>query len=128
MVHQSLKYARGTVWWCEDPEIPRTTGVQSGRRPVVIVSSDQRGGNASVEVIKLTLTDKSETCTSINVPVISGDRTSYALCNQHFTVSTKSLGDYMYTVCKETMRQIDRALLVAQGMEDLAKYRDPIEE
>lgn len=124
----AIKYARGTVWWCEDNEFLRTPGVQSGRRPVVIVSSDQRGSCSSVEVVKMTLTDKSDVCTSINIPVNQGDRTSYVLCNQHFTVNTQFLGDYMYTLSDEAMKRIDLGLLRAQGMEDLAKIKETIDK
>lgn len=124
---QSVKYSRGTVWWCEDYINLQIPGVQSGRRPVLIVSSNNRGSSQSVEVIKLTLTDKSETCTSINIPITYGDTTSYALCNQHFTVNTKFLNEYMYTVSQETMKKVESGLLIAQGMDDLAEIKEIVE-
>lgn len=125
---QSVKYSRGTVWWCEDYLNLQIPGVQSGRRPVLIISSNSRGSSQSVEVIKLTLTDKSETCTSINIPITYGDTTSYALCNQHFTINTKFLNEYMYTVSDETMKKIESGLLIAQGMDDLAEIKKIIDE
>lgn len=124
----SAKYSRGTVWWCDDYLNLQIPGVQSGRRPVLIVSSNSRGSSQSVEVLKLTLTDKSETCTSINIPITYGDTTSYALCNQHFTINTKFLSEYMYTVSESTMKKIESGLLIAQGMSDLAEIKEIVDE
>lgn len=123
-MEDATKYARGTVWWCEDPLGKQVEGVQSGRRPALIVSTNNRGNSPVVEVVKLTLTNKSCTCPGINVPLTYYDSTSYVLCNQHYTVHVSTLTEYMYSVSSEVMNQVDIALLRAQGMEDLIKFKE----
>lgn len=124
---EAIRFARGTVWWCEDPlgqNLPGVPGVQAGRRPALVVSSNESYNSPSVEVVKLTLTDKSHTCPTINIPSTYGSTTSYILCNQHFTVNTSQLVEYMYTLSEETMNKVDSALLTAQGFHYLIKVKD----
>lgn len=123
-MRDATKFARGTVWWCEDPLGRQIEGVQSGKRPALIISTNDRGNSPVVEVVKLTLSDKSNICPGINVPLTYHDSTSYILCNQHYTVHISTLIEYMYTVSSEVMSQVDIALLRAQGMEDLIKFKE----
>ena len=113
---------RGTVWWSEDCyEFTDVQGISSKVRPVMIISNNERGRSPIVEVLKLTTTDKSETCSSINIPVINGSRKMYIMCNQHYTVSINSLTQYIFTVDLDTMNKVEKGVLLSMGM---IKYYD----
>lgn len=113
-------YPRGSIWWCSDYLSNYCQeGVQGGCRPVLIISSNHRGKSPSVEVVKLTTSDKSHTCRDINIPVMVNGVLNYVMCNQHFTVNISSLTKYICTLDSKTMSRVENGLLESQGMSHL---------
>lgn len=116
-MNKAYKYARGTVWWIRDSYCQESwPGVQSGQRPVVILSANERGTSTVVEVCTLTTTDKRHVCPAINIPVNIEGRVSYIQCNQHKTLPLSAFSDYYATLTAETMTAVEIGLLTAQGM------------
>lgn len=116
-IHSINRFPRGSIWWLRYAK--KVNGsVQQKRRPVLVISNDYRGRSTIVEVLSLTRTDKSDTCTDINVPIrnIHGD-VNYILCNQHQTVDENDLVDFMGIAPKSVMNKVDIALTIAQGID-----------
>jgi len=113
-MEKALKYARGTIWSIDNFLNQVEQGVQSGRRPCVIISNDM--GNASNDsVIVAMITSKLKTNVMVNVPFVNvrGEE-NVVLCNQIHTVSKKWLKDPMLGILNsETMKKIDKALALS---------------
>lgn len=126
---ESTRYARGTVWWCKPESVTCTKpGIIEKGRPVLIISNDARGSSKIVEVVKLTSQDKHNTCPGINIPIeLSNGHVNYIMCNQHYTVSTDDLFNYLYTVSENVMLKVEQGLLRCQGMEHLIDLKDNYE-
>lgn len=125
MSYDAIKYARGTVWWCEDVSHTTVPGVQSGTRPCLIISNNDRGSSSVVEVLKITSnTDRSSVCSDINVSYDLNGYSNVIMCNQHSVVPVSSLRTYMCTLSDKTMAKVERAMLIAQGMRSLADLND----
>lgn len=117
MMNKAIKYARGSIWWIKDTYCKESwPGIQSGKRPVIIISNNERGASTVVEVCTLTCTNKSKCCPSINIPINIEGRVSYIQCNQHKTLSLSCFDSYYATVTAEAMQEIEFGLLRAQGM------------
>lgn len=129
MNNSVIKYSRGSIWWCKkDIRYTNKSGILDKSRPCLIISNNQRGTSSIVEILKITSQDKSNVCSSINIPIMLNNRTNYILCNQHDTVSTDDLFNYEGQVSSEVMKQVEYGILRCQGMEDLislqSKYCD----
>ena len=136
-VGYSTKYARGTVWMCEedniiDGDIVRKgfrTHVQKKTRPVLILSSNF--GNSHSPVINVVpMTSQSKPC-SVNVEVFTEDKTvNYILCNQIKTVDATSLSHYMFSVDEAVMREVEKTIQTVLGIAQprIAKSIEDLEE
>lgn len=136
-VGYSTKYARGTVWMCEeddviDGEIIRKgfrTHVQKKTRPVLILSSNF-GNSHSPVVNVLPITSQSKPC-SVNVEVLNEDHeVNYILCNQIKTVDASSLTYYMSTVDESVIREVEKTTQMVLGISQpkIAKSIEDIKE
>lgn len=94
---------------------------QSIGRPCLIVSS-QKGIDSSpvVQVVFLSTQFKMG---SVNVPLYSMSRKSYAVCNQLNTLDKSRFDTLMGKVTDEEMIEVDKALKVVLGLTD--KTREP---
>lgn len=136
-VGYSTKYARGTVWMCEedniiDGDIVRKgfrTHVQKKTRPVLVLSSNF--GNSHSPVINVVpMTSQSKPC-SVNVEVFTEDKTvNHILCNQIKTVDATSLSHYMFSVDEAVMREVEKTIQTVLGIAQprIAKSIEDLEE
>lgn len=131
------KYARGTVWMCEEDNLIEggairkgfRTHVQKKTRPVLIVSSNF-GNSHSPVVNVLPITSQSKSC-SVNVEVFTEDKSvNYILCNQIKTVDAARLSYYMFSVDESVMLEVEKTIQtvlgiaqprIAKSIEDLEK-------
>lgn len=120
-VGKVYKYARGSVWWVKRECVEENGSVQSGLRPVVIVSNNERGRSDVVEVLTVTSQEKSEKYPKLNIPFTLEGRSSYVQCNQHFTVSIDKLHNYSGQLSDDVMHKVDRSLVYCQGLDHLCK-------
>lgn len=136
-VGYSTKYARGTVWMCEendviDGDIIRKgfrSHVQKKTRPVLILSSNF-GNSHSPVVNVLPMTSQSKPC-SVNVEVFTEEQTvNYILCNQIKTVDATNLSHYMFSVDDAVMREVEKTTQMVLGIAQpkIAKSIEDLEE
>lgn len=120
----ALKYVRGGCFYANLTGYTKSA-VQSGYRPVVLVSS-ARGLMSSdlVQVVPLTTKHKA---LSINpaLPAYFLSQTSYALCNQIQVIPKSALGKEIGRFNADTMKAVDSALCIALGIieEDVLSLR-----
>lgn len=117
-----IKYARGTIWMCEDDGIDEDlmrrgfrSHVQKKTRPVLIISNNYGNAHSPVlNVIPLTSQDKRS---SVAVALVSEDGSlSCILCNQIKTVDANKLISYMGTVDEETMAEVEKITQYTLGI------------
>ena len=90
-------------------------------RPAVIVSpSPDRTSCETVNVVYLTT--RPQAPSPVHVRICSSDYPSTALCEQVNAVHIDRLGNFYAAVTGEEMRAIDRALLVALGLDPEAVH------
>lgn len=115
----STQYARGEIFYCDMPQIRgcKSHSVEKGCRPVVIVSS-LIGSLTNNIVMVCPLTTK-EKKLLVNVPIgwSKDTRASYVLCNQIMTVPKNILGEPVGKLTQEELQNIDKALLIALGIQ-----------
>lgn len=112
------KYARGMVYWCNLPKYAYNTNVQSGRRPVIIISNNV-GNIFSKNVIIVPCTTnidkKPEQPTHIKVKLAEY---SIVLCENILTISKELLNEFMGILDNSVMDEIDKRIKVALGLSD----------
>lgn len=133
----STKYARGTVWMCEEDSIIDgetirkgfRTHVQKKTRPVLVLSSNF--GNSHSPVLNvLPMTSQSKPC-SVNVEVFTEEQTvNYILCNQIKTVDVTNLSYYMFSVDEAVMHEVEKTIQMVLGISQprIAKSIEDLEE
>lgn len=130
----TTRYARGTVWMCEDDYFENEnlrqgfrTHVQKKSRPALILSSDF-GNTHSPVVNVIPITSQSKPC-SVNVQITLEDGSiNYIMCNQIKTVDASSLNHYMYCVSDDVISEVEKTIQtvldisqpkIAKSFEDL---------
>lgn len=114
-----LAYPRGSVWKCNLGNGDIAPGVQSGYRPVVIIS-DNKGNQTNSSVLVAMITSNSDKSKyAINVPFINeqGDET-VILCNQIKTVNKSILKTFMGMLPSNVMFEVEKAIKYAMGMSE----------
>lgn len=122
----SSNIKRGDIFYIAKPkEYLRIGSEQSPGRPAIVVSNNINNNNSTVyEMVYLTTNEKM----SLPTHVFIDDKTtglkepSTALCEQVFSIAEERFGDYICTLNEETMKEIDRALLISL---DLERYTVP---
>lgn len=98
------------LWAAPDPHVGRE---QTGRRPVLIVSSDDALQTIPHVVTTVPLTTREKTW-STRVLVTGGktglDKPTWAICEQVRTISTQRLADPIGAADNATMRRVDQVL------------------
>jgi mRNA interferase MazF len=109
--------SRGEVWYV-DLE-PVRGHEQGGRRPVLVISSDQynRGPSSLVLVIPITSTQRGvlyHVC--ISAPEGGLSKPSDILCDAVRSVSKTRFGKRLGSVSAPTMKQVEERLRLLQGL------------
>lgn len=87
-----IKYPRGSVWMCNLSQVKAIQGVQTGNRPVVIMSSNIGNITSSSVVVVLITSNSERSRHSINVPFINDTgENNVVLGNQVHTVNKEAL-------------------------------------
>lgn len=108
---------RGDIYYIQDRSYTRGSE-QGGDRPGVIVSNDANNKHSPVvEVVFLTCKNKKQLPT--HVPIKSAKYPSTALCENVYSVSVQTLGNYVGHCTDKEMQQINNALQVSLGLETL---------
>lgn len=109
---------KGQILWVDLPKAPGS--VQSGRRPVVVVSND-RANKFSPVLLVAPLTSRPKknlpTHASLTLEEAYGMYAdSTVLCEQLFTVDKTSIVDIVGRVSEEAITKINRALSVSLAL------------
>lgn len=122
------KYIRGMVYYANLPIVAYAPTVQSGRRPVVIVSNDV--GNVfsqNVSIVPCTSNTgkKDSQPTHVTTRIIK-DIETVILCENIMTVDKSCLDSFIGVLDECTMNDISEAIGIALGFTNL-KLRPPTE-
>lgn len=110
------KFLRGQVWWWE-PQNKETNGnLQNSNRPCLIVGNN-KGNKYSPILLIVTCTTEDKKYMPTHVKFEMYGKENTLLCEQIRTINTNELGDYVYTLDEETMKEVDECLKVALGLE-----------
>ena len=107
-----LEYARGSIFYCNLPEIQGYHSVEKGYRPVVIVSS--LAGIISSDIVMVCPLTTKRKKLSCNVDITYGN--SQILCNQIMTVPKRALTVRIGRISEKEMLEMDTAILVSLGI------------
>lgn len=125
----TCKYVRGSVWYAADKDIfsdkaAANTHTQRGSRLVIIVSSNI--GNVTSDMINvIPMSTKVAKKMTINVPVLGYDGIEQiALCNMLMPMPKEYLIEYKYTLSDKVMKEIEKGILIANGMNSYAKTEE----
>lgn len=116
---------RGDIVYCSLEEVGEGSE-QAGRRPAIVVQNDT-GNKYSSTTIVVFLTSKNKTVLPTHVDLVCGrdykllQKSDYskniALCEQVRTISKSRIIHKLGTVTPTTMKKIDKALLISQGID-----------
>lgn len=115
-----LVYPRGSVWKCKLPELEEAeTGVQTGYRPVLILSSDIGNYTNESVVIALITSNKARTKWSINVGFENeSGECNVVLCNQIQTINKNRLVRFVGMLPQSVMTQVEIAVRKAMVIQE----------
>lgn len=103
---------RGTVYYCDLGN--NGEGVQSGTRPVLVVSNDIGNKHSKVALIApITSRRKTQLPTHFE---ISLEKKSTVLCEQVTIIHKSKLFDKIYTLTEEELIELDKALTISLGI------------
>lgn len=115
------KFVRGMVYFANIPNVIYAPKVQSGRRPVIIISNDV--GNVfsqNVTVVPCTSnTDKKDSQPTHVTTRLVNDTESIVLCENIMTIDKSHLDSFVGMLDDYTMGKIDEAITVALGFTKL---------
>lgn len=112
-----MEICRGQVYWWSGYNHSRTH-IQTGTRPVVIVSNDVCN-EVSPVIAVVPLTTHIKLPYPQQVPLIMNGGVSIALADQITTIPVDELGTFICTLKDFQMEQIDRAIKVQLGLIDV---------
>ena len=112
------KYPRGSIFWIND--YSKVTGSeQSNTRPAVIISNDMNNAFSPVlTIVPITSAVKTELPVHVTIPTVVGadTGTNTVLCEQIQRVSIEKIGRYIGVLDPNTMRNIEKAILIQLGI------------
>ncbi|MEV0838504.1 type II toxin-antitoxin system PemK/MazF family toxin [Actinocatenispora sera] len=109
---------RGEIYWFEWN--PSRGSEQRGRRPAVVISPDMRNARMPTLVIAALTTNTTRVGSAISVYLPQGrplDKEGTILAFQVMTASKERLLNYAGCLGSDQLRELDRALKVAFGLE-----------
>ena len=114
-------FYRGEIYYIYPGECETGSEIRSGR-PGIIVSNDTSNRYSPyVEIAYLTTREKKPLLTHVHVE--SSGASATALCEQVYTVDKVRLGSYMGSLTKREMSDVNDAILISLGLEDLTHSR-----
>lgn len=111
-------YCRGSIYFVDLP-IPNTNerhSVETGRRPVLIVSGDVGNLTSSVVNICPLSTKIKELSCNVDVGWTVSGKPSQVLCNQVMTLPKNQLSMCIGVLTTDEMLQVDRAIKLSLGL------------
>lgn len=103
---------RGDVYRCALGD--NGEGIQSGTRPVLVVSNDIGNKHAKILIVApITSKRKTKLPTHFDIKL---ERKSTVLCEQLTIVHKSKLFDKMYSLSSAELEQLDEALMVSLGI------------
>ena len=107
------KFKRGQIWWLQENKI-YDGNVQSGTRPVIIISNDANNRHSNnLTVVPCTSQDKKDLPTHFTFTI---NEESIALAECIRTVNKERIGTYIGTCDDEIMKAIDNIVKIALGL------------
>lgn len=100
-----------------------TTGYEMWpERPAIIISNDVACEKAGfVNIIYLTTQRKNKKPLPTHIPVLSGDKTAIALCEQIYAVDKSRIGFKIGEITEEEMKEIEKAIMFSLGISNTVK-------
>ena len=121
-----MEFYRGDIFYVRRGDTFATGSEMQSGRPGIIVSNDTANAHSPcVEVVYLTSQEKKPMPTHVTVKC---KVLSTALCEGVYTVSKDRLGDFIRSASEDEMEQIDKALLVTLGLENMSDPESEDEE
>ena len=113
--YRKLEFVKGDVFWANLPKYNQSS-VQSGTRPVVIVSSLKGNLSSDVVMIAPLTTRIKNLCVNADIEFKIDDRQSQVLCNQIQTVPKSALFNYAGHMSWQDIEKVDEAILISLGI------------
>lgn len=111
---------RGDIFYIEANSYSTRGSEQWTGRPAVIVSNDHNNKYANtVEVVYLTTQPKKDLPT--HTTIYGTSKRSTTLCEQISTIDKSRIGDFIGRVTGEEMEEINKALLISLGIEQVER-------
>ena len=118
------KYARGMVYWANIPKYDINPNLQSGRRPVIIVSNNVANclSNNITVVPCTTNTEKNPDQPTHYIMALNPREDSLVLCEDIITINKNLLESFMGMLDEHIMKDIDQCLKAALGLIDVPNH------
>lgn len=109
--------AKGEIYYIQsDPNHPSVGNEIWSNRPGIVVSNDTSNKTSGfVEVVYLS-TSKKKKPSPTHIPVISGNKEAFALCEQVHTVDNSRLSTFMNKITDEELEDVESAILFGLGI------------
>ena len=116
------KYARGMVYWATLPRYEQNPNIQSGRRPVIIVSNNVANclSNNVTIVPCTTNTEKRPDQPTHYIMSLNPREDSMVLAEDIITINKNLLENFMGMLDESIMKEIDECIKAALGLIDVA--------
>lgn len=116
------KYVRGMVYWATLPRYEQNPNVQSGRRPVIIVSNNVANclSNNVTVVPCTTNTEKRPDQPTHYIMSLNPREDSMVLAEDIITINKNLLENFMGMLDESIMKEIDECIKAALGLIDVA--------
>lgn len=112
---RKLEFTKGSVYWANLPKY-RQSSVQSGTRPVVVVSSLKGNLNSDVVMIAPLTTKIKPLCINADIDFMVDNRPSQVLCNQIQTVPKSALFNYVGELSIKDIDEVEKCILISLGI------------
>lgn len=118
------KYARGMVYWATLPRYEQNPNIQSGRRPVIIVSNNVANClSNNVTVIPCTTnTEKRPDQPTHYIMSLNPREDSMVLAEDIITINKNLLENFMGMLDENIMKDIDECIKAALGLVDIPNH------
>lgn len=115
------RYVRGMVYWANIPRYEQNPNLQSGRRPVIIVSNNVANclSNNVTVVPCTTNTEKRPDQPTHYILSLNPREDSLVLAEDVMTINKNLLEAFMGMLDETIMKEIDKCLLAALGLIDI---------
>ena len=118
------KYVRGMVYWASIPRYEQNANIQSGRRPVIIVSNNIANclSNNVTVVPCTTNTEKRPDQPTHYIMSLNPREDSMVLAEDIITINKNLLENFMGMLDDHIMKEIDECIKAALGLIEIPNY------